>query len=304
MARSQKNVSMDEEYQEKLENLAQSLYSSKKKQGQVIEHLIDMHGNEDLLGMVEDIHAAVVDGQTTHTQDVVGDDESDDGGDNVLSELKRKAEEGEAIDPAEYDLEAIKGKPVDRAGIVARAVLTGTHIDLDKNSIQEFCQREVGYSTNAARDLAKEVMWELEDELYNPVPSKDWVSEQVEEDLRNDRHNARQGGIGMSEPKYRREFGGSVEAYAGMKNDLPRDGPYSSEQEAADAVYDAFDELLRAHKTGGKHQSRHARRVMCEVWERTSDEVRETKPASFDITLDALSVQHDVLSEVLYSSSD
>ena len=303
--RGQKNLQMGEFYRkELLPNLAKSQYGSTEKQGQIVEDILDYYvsldaDNNDVVAMIEDIHAAVVGARTTHpptSDDVV------DGGDNFgdeVSELLRKAKEGEPIDPDEHDLSVIKGgSGIDRASIVAQAVLT-TPTTLDIASIKEFCRREVGYSPNRARDLSEEVMWELEDLLYDPVPGRDWVKEQVEEDIRQDRHNAREGGEGMSKSMYRREYAKSVEAYAGARADLPQEGPYVDEQEAADAVYEALNTLLNSYKSGTTHQSRRAGVVIQKIWDRTDPGVRDTKPSQTDSTIKFIVATNDDLKNVV-----
>lgn len=277
--RKQKNLRLHERYHDQLEALAVELFGSSQKQGQVVERLLDLHGDDDVVGMIEEMHSVIVSDRTAHTQvHSPSSSESDSASsekEKVVAELERKAVEGEPIDPEDYDLGFIKGgKGVDRAAIVAQAVLT-THTGLDKASIKEFCQREVGYSPNGARELAKEVVWELLDELYTPIPSGDWVKEQVEQDIDIGYHTATVGNDseGMSAAKYRREMSGSLEAYMGVmgKTELET-GPFADESEAADAVYELMRVVAHQQDNGAPGYPRRSREVLREVWSRVQDE--------------------------------
>jgi hypothetical protein len=284
--RDQKNVQMGEWYRQNLlPELAKSRYGSEHKQGQVVEDSLDLIAgleseDGDVVSMIEDIHSIVSQARSTHTRAPQSESSSSEGPDDTeeteLDELKRKVAEGEAIDADEHDLSVVKGvRGLDeRPAIVASAVLNDSHTSLDKASIMEFCQRKLGYAKEGARGLAEQVQWELEDQLYRPIPGRDWVSKQVERDMDTGYHKATVGiaSEAMSETKYRREMSGSLEKYMGVQGRFEFDtGPFASEEEAADAVVEVVRVVEHQQENGSKGYPRRSREVLREVWSRVED---------------------------------
>jgi hypothetical protein len=164
--RKQKNLRLDEEYHDKLENLAEEWFNSKKKQGQVVEKLIDIHGNNDLAGMISDIHNVVVTDSTensTHTEE--------QNTTSVADEIETKAKNSEFINLQKYDLSEVKdSRSVDKALIFSKiAQQQMDSIGFDKSDIRELIVKEANYGYNGANEIAGSVLTRFAIELPDVV---------------------------------------------------------------------------------------------------------------------------------------
>ena len=164
--RKQKNLRLDEEYHDKLENLAEEWFNSKKKQGQVVEKLIDIHGDNDLVGMVSDIHNEVVTDNSensTHTEE--------QNTTSVADEIETKAKNSEFINLQKYDLSEVKdSRSVDKALIFSKiAQQQMDSIGFDKSDIRELIVREANYGYNGANEIAGSVLTRFAIELPDIV---------------------------------------------------------------------------------------------------------------------------------------
>jgi len=187
--RKQKNLRLDEEYHEKLEKMALEMFNSKKKQGQVVERLIDLHSDTDMIGMIEDIHSEVVESNKTHTQSTEVDDTDD-----VPSELREKVENREPVDPDEFDFSVFKGdtEMVVNAGI---SILKHKNPDkITKKQVMKLVQKEFGYSVNAARQKRDMILDELR------VYDDDVLEKLMDDELRHDLHKNKNGSQSISAP--------------------------------------------------------------------------------------------------------
>lgn len=175
--RKQKNLRLDEEYHEKLENMAEEMFNSKKKQGQVVERLIDLHQGEDMLGMIEDIHTEIVESESAHTQSNT-DSEPDS---TVDSKLVEKVENREAIDPTEWDLTVFKGdtEMVVNAGISVLKHEKGDTDTISKKEVMNIVQSQFDYSINAARQKRDLIL----DEIGTVLPTDGILDKLVEQEI-------------------------------------------------------------------------------------------------------------------------
>lgn len=153
--RKQKNLRLDEEYHDKLENLAEEWFNSKKKQGQVVEKLVDLHGDDDLEGMVSAIYDEVVTDSTensTHTEE--------QNTTSVADEIETKAKNSEFINLQKYDLTKVKNsRSVDKAlifGTIAQQQMD--KIGFDKSDIRDMIVERAGYGYNGANEIAGSIL--------------------------------------------------------------------------------------------------------------------------------------------------
>lgn len=160
--RKQKNLRLGEEYHEQLEKLAEEWFDSKKKQGQVVEKLIDLHGENEMIGMIQDIHSEVVgessDSSSTHT--------NKDGNGQVVDELLDKSRNNESVDPEQYDLSVLKNKRgIDKAGVVVSVLNNELYSNdsISKGDVRELIMDEFNYSYNGANQLANSVAAKLDE---------------------------------------------------------------------------------------------------------------------------------------------
>lgn len=158
--RKQKNLRLGKEYHNQLEELAEEWFNSSKKQGQVVEKLLDIHGDNDMKGMIQDIHEQVVvqsdENNRTHTNKV--SDESN--GSDEVSEMIELAEDNKKINPEEYDLTKIKGKrDIDRVSIIESVVQSEFEkFSFNQSDVRDLIIEEAGYQYNGANQLAKSVV--------------------------------------------------------------------------------------------------------------------------------------------------
>ena len=214
--RTPKNLRVLESTAEALEEMAKSRYGSKMKQGQVVDDLVAMYGDETMIGLIEEIHDATVGGSarsgsaSTHTSET--ESASEKSRDGPVGELEDLASDGEAIDPEEHDLSVLKGvRGVDRAGIVVAALKGTGESCWSKGEITDFVQRNLKMSRNGARNVAKEATFEL---VESPLMGMDsWVREQISRDIEAGLNDAREGGEGLSDWKYEDTYGGSLTDY-------------------------------------------------------------------------------------------
>lgn len=164
--RKQKNLRLDEEYHDKLENLAEEWFNSKKKQGQVVEKLLDMHGDSDVVGMISDIHNEVV----TDNSDI-GTHTEEQNTTSVAEEIETKAKNGEFIDLNKYDLSNVKdSRSVDKALIFSTiAQQKMDKIGFDKSNIRELIVEEANYGYNGANEIAGNILTRFAIELPDVV---------------------------------------------------------------------------------------------------------------------------------------
>lgn len=269
--RMPKNLRVLESTADALEEMAKSRYGSKMKQGQVVDDLVAMYGDETMLGLIEDIHEATVGGSarsgsaSTHTSK--SDSASTKSRDGPVGELEDLASDGEAIDPEEHDLSVLKGvRGVDRAGIVV-AALKGTGSSCwPKGEITDFVQRNLKMSRNGARNVAHEATFQL---IESPLMGMDsWVREQIPRDIDDGLNNAREGGEGMSDWKYEDTYGGSLTEYTVVDNDrFPGCDVYYIDESAMLLDMRVAMELLVVPIRGGvrKIQQKRSKNALCEI---------------------------------------
>jgi hypothetical protein len=164
--RKQKNLRLDEEYHDKLENLAEEWFNSKKKQGQVVEKLLDIHGDNDIIGMISDIHNEVV---TDNSQIDTHTEESDSI--STAEEIETKVENDEYIDLNEYELSEVKdSRSVDKALIFGTiAQQQSDKIGFDKSYIRKMIVKEANYGYNGANEIAGSILARFAIELPDVV---------------------------------------------------------------------------------------------------------------------------------------
>jgi hypothetical protein len=160
--RKQKNLRLDREYHDKLENLAEEWFNSKKKQGQVVERLIDMHSDQDMIGMIEEIHSEVCISSesdiSTHTQTK----------NTTKSDLKKKIE---TENVTEEDLKNIKNKRgIDKAKAFRIVIKEEFNDHITKDDVREYIQNIAEYEYNGANQIANSVL----NEAYS-LPNVDQI---------------------------------------------------------------------------------------------------------------------------------
>lgn len=164
--KKQKNIRIAEEYHDKLEELAVEWFNSSKKQGQVVERLLDQNEDDSVRSMVSEIHEEVVaeekERNDTHTRSQKTDAER----------LEEKAKEQEQLDFDDIDLEIIKGATIDKGEVVYKSMKSVQKFQqgFEKSDVRDFIQDEAGYSYNGANQIANDVV-----KLCEPITDPDEV---------------------------------------------------------------------------------------------------------------------------------
>ena len=183
--RKQKNLRLGTEYHEQLEELAEEWFNSRKKQGQVVERLLDLHSDSSMEGKIDAIYEHVVqqngENNSTHT-------ENEEGSNNGKSEAERIeeiAEEQDTLDLDEVDLTEVKGaRGVDKGLIFYKVIENeyGQTKAFSKSDVRNIIQEESGYGYNGANQIANSVLSRCselpdKDDKLNQISGRDHIND-------------------------------------------------------------------------------------------------------------------------------
>jgi len=288
--RQPKNLRVLESTAEALEEIAESRYGSRMKQGQVVDDLVAMYGDEGMLQLIKEIHEATVSSSlrsgsaSTHTCKP----SSQKSREGPVGELEDLALEGEAIDPEAYDLSVLKGvRGVDRAAIVVAALRGTGQVGWTQGEITDFVQKHLKLSRNGARNVGKEATFEL---VESPLMGLDsWVRDRVQQDIEDEYNNSRKKGDGISDWKYEDSYGSGFAEYTSADGDLmPEVEAYYVDESAMLDDLESVVQLVTIPlmKGVGRPQQRRSRNALCELgrrlveYEASQDVDEEESPVS------------------------
>jgi hypothetical protein len=251
--RKQKNLRIGEDYHDQLEDLAQDWFGSSQKQGHVVERLLDLYADDSIESMLKEVHEAVVErGDNPTVQNSTHTQSQGNKTDEELEEIIRLSEEGEPIDPEEYDLNKIKGeRDVDNTDVWL-SVLSHTHprSPIAKEDVRSLIREHAGYKYNAANQQANDAIRQLE---QVPVLEDD-IQNQVQDDIDN---NARKtvGNSRFTRKQY--EQISKPKEYAALEEEL-NTGHYvlTTDELAMQAYFDLCSIAGKIHRSSGSEKRR------------------------------------------------
>ncbi|OVE85105.1 hypothetical protein B2G88_12220 [Natronolimnobius baerhuensis] len=261
---------MKAESAEFIEDKAEEWYGSSYDQGRVVDRLIsDFNRQESIKTEISEIKEMLEENEEASSQasfsvQGVGGSEVDE---EELEELLQLANEGEAIDTAEYDISLIKGvQGIDRDEVVYAALRGESQNAWTKKEVRNYIMDEVGYAKGSANDIANTIIRRhMIDSPFNN--HGEWLDDLVETDIEN---NFAKLDDTASDKAYRRNYS-TLADYADIDDEWSNTVYHVSDEQAAEHMLMLALDVHKTVRNGDNLEQKRGLKVMDKVISQSGD---------------------------------
>ncbi|GAB3673977.1 hypothetical protein [Halopiger thermotolerans] len=255
------NTHIPQDVYEMLSDASYERGGSNRHMGEIVAEALREYLGEsaEQTRKINEIHQVLCEGDSTPTS-TSGTHTGSSEDSEELKDIRAIVEEGEPLNPSEYDLSVCKGRNsvdvVDAGVCVLKWKKENQGQDaVTKSLVKTVFEREFEYSPNAARDKAKQVLQQLTPSIANS--SKEWTKKAVQDDIENNLHSKNEGSSRIVKKEWRYKKNKTAEDYLRVDFEIPEEDIwYVDEEDAEQAKEELSNQLVDAIESEGNSQVR------------------------------------------------